>query len=404
MLWWGQIISQFGDKLNQMALIALVYQRAPGSAMELAKIISWTIIPVFLIGPLAGVYVDRWPRRKTMFACDFIRAGLVLLIPLFLFVQRSILPIYVLIFLAFSVGRFFVPAKMSILPNLVERKELLLANSLITTTGMIAAALGFGLGGVLVDWLGARAGFYIDGLTFFVSAILIFCIRGITDKKVGKNIVELGRDVLETFKKSVFCEMKEGIFYLVKEKKLCYIIGILFLLWAALGSVYAVIIVFVQEALGSVTKDLGLLVVFLGAGLFSGSLAYGRLGQRVSLFKAIFMSLFGGGLTLVVFALALRGGADFWMAGGLAFILGLVIAPTISASNTLIHRVTHNEMRGKVFSSLEVMMHLPFLLSMMISASLADRLGAGNIIVGSGAALTVAGVVGLARIQDRRLF
>ncbi len=59
LLWLGQIISQLGDRLGQMALIAFVYLRAPGSAIQIAKILSFTIIPVFLIGPLAGVYVDR---------------------------------------------------------------------------------------------------------------------------------------------------------------------------------------------------------------------------------------------------------------------------------------------------------------------------------------------------------
>ena len=65
-LWVGQIISQLGDRLDQMALIGFIYLRAPGSSIEIAKILSFTIIPVFLIGPLAGVYVDRWDRRRTM--------------------------------------------------------------------------------------------------------------------------------------------------------------------------------------------------------------------------------------------------------------------------------------------------------------------------------------------------
>ena len=154
LLWLGQIISQFGDKLTQMALIALVYQRAPGSALQLAKVISFTIIPVFIIGPLAGVYVDRWDRRKTMYICDVLRCLFVLLIPLSMFFYKDlILSIYIIVFLIFCIGRFFVPAKMSIIPDLVEEKDLLLANSLFTNTGMIAAVLGLGLSGILVFWV-----------------------------------------------------------------------------------------------------------------------------------------------------------------------------------------------------------------------------------------------------------
>ena len=77
LLWIGQIISQFGERLNQMALIALVFKRAPGSTFELAKLMAITIIPVFLIGPIAGIYVDRWNRRRTMFICDLIRSALI---------------------------------------------------------------------------------------------------------------------------------------------------------------------------------------------------------------------------------------------------------------------------------------------------------------------------------------
>ena len=84
LLWSGQIISQLGDRLDQMALIAFIYQRAPGSAIQIAKILSFTIIPVFLIGPLAGVYVDRWDRRRTMYVCDFLRSILVFTIPFLL--------------------------------------------------------------------------------------------------------------------------------------------------------------------------------------------------------------------------------------------------------------------------------------------------------------------------------
>ena len=66
LLWLGQIISQFGDRLNQMALVGFIHSRSPGSTVELAKLLSFTILPVFLIGPVAGVYVDRLDRRKLM--------------------------------------------------------------------------------------------------------------------------------------------------------------------------------------------------------------------------------------------------------------------------------------------------------------------------------------------------
>src|SRR3989338_11070346 len=119
-LWWAQLISQFGDRIHQMALIGLIAERTPGSALGLAKLMAFTIIPVFIVGPIAGVYVDRWDRRTTLFVCDFIRGLLVLSIP-FAFIHReSMVPIYIVVFLVFCLSRFYVPAKLSIIPELVK--------------------------------------------------------------------------------------------------------------------------------------------------------------------------------------------------------------------------------------------------------------------------------------------
>jgi MFS family permease len=392
-LWIGQIISQLGDRLDQMALIALVYLRAPGSSIEIAKILSFTIIPVFLIGPLAGVYVDRWDRRKTMYACDFLRAALVLLIPSVLFYAKSLVPIYIIVFIVFCVGRFFVPAKLSILPELVDGKDLLMANSLVNTTGMIAAILGFGISGIIVEWLGAKSGFYLDSLSFLVSGTFIFLIA--RRQAAQMNLRKVSQEIVEALRKSVVREIKEGILYFVQKKDIRFTAGIIFILWSALGAVYVVLIVFVQKSLHSATKDLGLLVMFLGIGLFLGSLVYGRFGQRLSQYKTIFFSLVSAGIMLIIFALTLESYPHFWVAAWLSFLLGLLIAPIMIASNTIIHKVSDNQMMGKIFSSLEIVMHLGFLLFMFASSFLADRLPQAHILIVVGCLLSVLGAVNL---------
>ncbi|MCX5698780.1 MAG: MFS transporter [Candidatus Omnitrophica bacterium] len=397
LLWSGQIISQLGDRLGQMALIAFVYLRAPGSTLQIAKILSFTIIPVFLIGPLAGVYVDRWDRRRTMYACDFLRSLLVFTIPLFLFYTKSLGPVYLIIFIAFSIGRFFVPAKLSIIPLLVDKKDLLIANSLINTSGMIAAILGFGISGVLVEKLGAKSGFYLDSLSFLISGTLIFLIsrRFVAAMNFNAEFRQISKEIVEVIRKSVFAEIKEGILYFIRKKDIRFTAGIIFALWSALGAVYVVVIVFVQKTLHSATKDLGLLVMFLGIGLFLGSIIYGKFGQRVSHYKVIFVCLVASGIMLVIFALGIYYYPNFIIAAFLALCLGLIIAPIMIASNTIIHHVSDNEMLGKIFSSLEIVMHLGFLSFMFISSVLAEKFSQVLILVVVGGLLSVLGAASL---------
>ena len=393
LLWIGQIISQLGDRLGQMALIAFVYLRAPGSTLQIAKILSFTIIPVFIIGPIAGAYVDRWDRRKTMYICDFLRSLLVLAIPLFLFYAKSLGLVYLVIFVAFSIGRFFVPAKLAIIPDLVEKKDLLIANSLVNTSGMIAAILGFGASGILVEKLGARSGFFMDALSFLISGTCIFLIS----RKciVAMKFKDVGREIVEVIQKSVFLEIKEGILYFIRKKDIRSTAGIIFALWSALGAVYVVIIVFVQNTLHSATKDLGLLVMFLGIGLFLGSLIYGKFGQRIAHYKIIFSSLVLSGIMLVIFALGIARYPYFMFAATLALFLGLIIAPIMIASNTIIHKVSDNEMMGKIFSYLEIVMHLGFLLFMFITSMLAERFAQLWILVTVGCLLSLFGLMHL---------
>ena len=376
-----------------MALIAFVYLRAPGSTLEIAKILSFTIIPVFLIGPLAGVYVDRWDRRRTMYTCDFLRAILVFTIPFFLFYTKNFSYIYLIVFVTFCIGRFFVPAKLSIIPDIVDKKDLLMANSLVNTTGMIAAILGFGISGVVVEWLGAKSGFYLDSLSFLISGTLIFLIVKKSSAAIG--LKRVSQEIVEVIRKSVFQEIKEGILYFIRNREIRFTAAVTFILWSALGAVYVVLIVFVQKTLHSATKDLGLLIMFLGMGLFLGSLVYGRFGQRLSQYKIIFSSLILSGIMLVVFALAIHRYPHFYIAAALSFLLGLLVSPITIASNTIIHNASDNEMRGKIFSSLEIVMHLGFLLFMFISSILAERFSHVLILIIVGCIFSLLGIFNL---------
>ena len=402
--WLAQLISQFGDRINQMALVGLVAGRQFGSAstMELAKLLAFTIIPVFIVGPIAGVYVDRWDRKKTLFVCDLLRGLLILTIPFIFIAQHSMIPIYIVVFCAFCLSRFYVPAKMSIIPELVSQENLQVANSLATVTGMIAFVLGALLGGMIVEYSGARGGFLCDAITFFMSALLVSFIsrKHLKMNMKAEKIVATGREMAKTYK-NVLQEIRDGVRYIFAHREIRYIINLMMILFMAVGAVYVVIIVFIQSAFGSVTKHLGFLAVGLGVGLFLGSIAYGRWGHKKKHIETIFACLIAGGVMMAVFAFSVQTLKNIWVAQALAILLGFVVGPIVIAANTVVHKVATTEMQGKVFSAMEFAIHFAFLVTMLISSKLAEYIPHAWILMAVGVVFCGVGGWGMLRYRHK---
>ena len=396
-LWLAQIISNFGDRLTQMALVALVYQRAPGNTIALAKLISFTIIPVFLIGPIAGAWVDRLNKRNVMIISDLLRGILILTIPFFIS-SKQILLIYLVIFLAFSISRFFIPSKMAIIPELVAKDKLLVANTLADTTHMVGNVMGLVVAGILVNIrsIGAIGGFYIDAVTFFVSAVLItmmaqkeFITHVAEDLKVTRKALE------NSIRKSIFEEIREGVRYLKRYNEMHFIVYVFFLLMAGLGAISCVVIVFIQESFRTATLDLGIIGLFLVGGLLLGALIYGRLGQKVEKKTAILASFITTGMAIILFTLFVRKYPNVLVSGLLSGLIGMAASPIMTSVNTLTHETMPEEARGRTFSSLEAVIHLAFLIFMFTAAYAAKYIDRFWILIAVGAIFSVCGLLGL---------
>jgi len=240
LLWLGQIISQFGDRLNQMVLIAIVYARTPGSPFELAKFFSFTIIPSFFVSPLAGAFIDRWDKKTTMIVCDILRGLVVLAVPL-LFVEVSSapsIPIYAAVFIIFAVSCFFLPARLAIIPDLVSKEKLLVANSLFTITGMIGAIFWFVIGGVLVEMVKVRNGLLLNALIYFCSAAAIVFITG-HHRRAKKTAGPVSAANIEKIiKTSIVREITDGLKYLKHNREARFAFRVLFVMMAGAGAAY----------------------------------------------------------------------------------------------------------------------------------------------------------------------
>ncbi|MFH1996556.1 MAG: MFS transporter [Candidatus Omnitrophota bacterium] len=402
LFWLGQVVSNFGDRLTQMALIAFVYQIAPGSSIALAKLTSFTLIPVFVIGPVAGVWADRWDRKTTMIVSDILRGFLVLLIPIFVLMNQIAL-VYCAVFLLYSVTRFFIPSRMAFIPDLVAGDKLLTANSLANTTRMIGNAIGLVVAGLIVNikFVGASGGFYIDSATFFFSAALIAMI--VSKKAIDRmkhNLAKAGSALGHSIRRSVFAEIKEGIRYLTITGGTRIVAWIFLLFMASLGAIYCVLVVFIQEAFGSATKDLAFFGMFLMGGLFTGTILYGKLGEPFSKRKASFYSFIATGVMIVLFTAGIAHYPGRLLGFGLSFLLGLAASPVTICVNTMVHEVIPDVAWGRVFSSLEAAGHAAFMISMIVASLLSKCVDQGWILAASGVMFGMFGVAGL--ILERR--
>jgi MFS family permease len=276
---------------------------------------------------------------------------------------------------------------------------LITANSLVTTTGMIASVLGLGLGGLMIEMLGARNGFVVDAVTFFLSGAMIFTI--VPKKlKISKNVIlEKGKRIVADIKTTFWQEFIAGFKYLVAHKEIRFIAYIFFILLSAVGAIYVVSIVFIQGVFGSKTMHIGSVAVSLCAGLFLGVLIFGRWGKKEYWDKTIFSCFSAGGVVLIAFAAVVSHYPVIWFAMSLALALGMVVGPIFIASYSMVHIFCDDEMRGKIFSILEIVIHFAFLVAMMASSWMTRFISEGSVLIVVGAVVMVTGLIGFMKAR-----
>lgn len=205
--WWGgQIVSQLGDWFSSITLQALLLNYTH-SATSLLWFMVASMLPNFLLGPLAGVIVDRFPRRSVMIAADVGRA--VIALGLLAFRGPSTIWVaYACIAGMSSLTAFFEPARISTLPKITSAEELVTANALSSVTWSILLTSGAVLGGLVGRFLGPQAAFLLNSVSFVGSALLLRRMqvpptdgseersRGFTDLVDGFRYVGRNREVL----------------------------------------------------------------------------------------------------------------------------------------------------------------------------------------------------------------
>ena len=384
LLWMGQLISFFGDRVHQVALGVLVTQR--GTPLDLGIALAMTAVPNVFLGPLAGALVDRWDRRRTMIVCDLLRAGLVLLVPVVIEIHMGL--VFLIAFLVATVGLLFRPAKTAIVPAIVHNDHLVTANSASTLSETLADVMGQPVAAAIVAALAGLIGaaFVLDAGTYVASALLIAAMV-------------VPREALEAVPfsaRAVWQEMAEGWRFLTGQRELLANTIVSTVAQLAFGAEIVAAFLYAQESLDAslipFPQNYGWLMSALGLGSVVGGVVIG----------AWFTKTPKGPMTIAGFILL---GASMVAAGftdnpyvaiGLFFVIGaanlLYLVPTI----TLFQERTPTRLFGRVVSTRQALTFGAMALSMGVAGWLSGIIGPASVLMLGGAAIAGAGLIGLA--------
>lgn len=390
LMWCGQLVSTIGTALTSLAAAIYVYAQT-GSAMSVGLMLIATAAPTLAVGLVAGVFVDRYDRRKIMIAADLIRAVLVALIPVLL--PYGIVWLYVIVALTSAVGQFFSPAHESVLPEVATDAELAAANSFIGISSFGATAIGFAASG-LIGSANVNIAFYLDAVTFFISGVCLYFLR----------IPKLNVEQTVTTVKVVLQNLKTGARFLFDSPILHSLFFVSIPLYVSFGLVNTLLLPFATKALHASEAQYGLQEGLTSIGFVVGSFVMAHLTDRLREGQWIAISVIGMALSGIAYAVT----SSIPLAIGIQMISGFLNSPASVGARLVLQRNTPRDMRGRVNSAFAVARDVMFLLG-MAAAGLADVIDvrvlyivASVILLGSGIWTLIARGLGQPAAEWRR--
>lgn len=412
-LWINQILVQLSGNCLNFALIIWVF-KLTDSNIAISLLLFCIYLPAVIFGIFSGVLVDVIDRRKIMMGVNFFLSLAFFSLIIF---KESYPAILVIAFFINSLFQFYAPAEASAIPMIVKRSQLLIANSMFSTTIFSSFLVGFALAGFLINHLGINFVFGFGGLLLVAASLLSLLfppLIGVTDKQ-GKRLISalMKKDYATIFQIGKW-EIRET-FKLIKGK-LSVLSSIVIL--AGVQMVIGIIAVlapgFLEKTLHIKATDASLVIVVpLGLGIVLGGLILGKLGAHLIRRKLVAKAImFAGFLFFLegispVFLPAIRyfhrpKPLSFITQPPLAavlavgsFLLGIALVSIMVPSQTVLQEGTPDEDRGKVFSVLGVAMSGMALVPVLVSGILADLFGTTPIFIGLGSIIILVGLFGL---------
>lgn len=381
-LWVGQTVSVFGSMIGNLALQFVAILTLSATPLQVATLGILSLIPGFAVGLLAGVWVDRLPRKPVLIAADIGRFVVLASIPVAALLDVLSMPqLYAVAFLNGVLGTFFDVAYHAYLPSLVKSNELMEGNSKLSASASVAEAGGFGIAGWLVQWLSAPIAVLVDAVSFLFSAFSIAAI--------GKpEALPQPSDS----QSNIWHEARTGLTTLWNQPLVRALVGSSTLL-AVFSRIFgSVFLIFTTRELGLGPGIQGMIFAIGGVTSLLGALAAQPLTRRFGLGPTLVVSMVLISLGMLAPALA--------VGTGLVAIVLLVVNQLLTDPSWTLHNINEltlrqtlipGEVLGRVNGSVRFLEFGANLLGMFLGGLLGEALGVRTtLIVGAAGGLVSA--------------
>jgi MFS family permease len=385
-LWIAQTVSLFGDFVAAFAVQVAVVFRMHGSAKDATGVLLASLAPSIILGPVAGVFADRWDPRRTMIVSDVARGVLILLLTL----VTNLPQLYALCLCISCFSIFFTPAQSITIPMLVKREDLLAASARMQQTMQLARIVSPAAAGALAAGFGESACYYADSLSFFVSAALLAtltCHRAPIAQPRRAH--------------AIGTELIQGLRFLFTSPKLSFVT----LSWAAgtfaAGCFGALASLYVRDVLRAHASVLGMIGSMIGLGTLAGSAVVTRLARGREAASGLDAApLIGVGMLVVgsaILLLAMFPSRIAALAGAAG--IGLGVAVVMVAATAMLQGETPAEMRGRVTSGSASVMSISYGGAIIVSGGWAAQVGVLPVFFLSAILLFITGLCGIWRCK-----
>lgn len=367
--WFGQVISQVGDRIHTLAVIWLVYSWTK-SGTALGVVLIAATLPSVLISPWAGAVSDRLSRKSIAIACDATRSALVLVLAGMAHYNLLTMPVIVVMTALISIASsFFNPATLAMIPSIIPSQDLARANAITQLSANASGALGFLLGSGLIAAIGVPAAFLFNGVSFFGSALLIAKIS-YQDSRSPKAL-------------SFVSDLKEGWSVVNSIPVVSKILGPLVVINFLFSSLSVLIPIFGEGVFKSGSTGVGLLLASYTCGMFLAALALSSFQLQANMSRLVTTSLLAVGASFLAMGLVER--LPLFVAA--LALVGFALNGTNICLITLFQRLIPGEVRGKFFSLLTAVSLSAQPLAFGVTGWLADLVNPAGILLFCGIAL-----------------